>query len=202
MRVRDDHSAQRRPLLQQRVQGRSQPSEGRRSGNRFLGTVRRDPPPQTRTQAHAGVRLKPRGSEGASETAWDGAAMVLTDDAIERIAHAVAAAVGHALSGDAGASGSFSAEVTDDASALLTTTQIAIRLGRTPAWVRQHRTELGAIVLGSGPRPRLLFSPEVVTRALAPHPIAAERPVISASPAAWTAESGVDLGPHDRGDRS
>jgi hypothetical protein len=35
---------------------------------------------------------------------------------------------------------------------------IARRFGVTRAWVYQHKTELGAVPLGSGPKPRLRFA--------------------------------------------
>jgi hypothetical protein len=49
----------------------------------------------------------------------------------------------------------------DDVS-LVTARELAHRLGRTADWVRRHQGELGAVRLGSGPRPRLLFDPRVV----------------------------------------
>ena len=50
---------------------------------------------------------------------------------------------------------------------LLTTHEVAAQLGRTAAWVRQHRSELGAITIGDGVRPRLLFNPEEVAKRVA-----------------------------------
>ena len=50
---------------------------------------------------------------------------------------------------------------------LLTTHEVAAQLGRTAAWVRQHRRELGAITIGDGVRPRLLFDPEEVAKRVA-----------------------------------
>jgi len=42
---------------------------------------------------------------------------------------------------------------------------IAHQLGRSPAWVRSHADELGAVRLGAGERPRLAFDPcEVAAR--------------------------------------
>jgi hypothetical protein len=41
--------------------------------------------------------------------------------------------------------------------ALLTAAQVAERYAVTPEWVRDHADELGAVRLGSGPRPRLRF---------------------------------------------
>lgn len=50
--------------------------------------------------------------------------------------------------------------------ALLTTTQVAERLGVSQAWVYAHASELGVIRLGSGDRPRLRFDPETVAERL------------------------------------
>jgi hypothetical protein len=44
----------------------------------------------------------------------------------------------------------------------LTTKDVAAMLGRSAAWVRQHRHELGAITISQGPRPRLMFDPATV----------------------------------------
>jgi hypothetical protein len=54
------------------------------------------------------------------------------------------------------------------ADALLTAAQVARRFGVTAEWVRDHAGELGAVRLGDGPRPRLRFALEDVTRALQP----------------------------------
>lgn len=50
---------------------------------------------------------------------------------------------------------------------LLQTRELAAALGRTPGWVRSHASELGAIRLGEGPKPRLLFELEVARERLA-----------------------------------
>jgi len=42
---------------------------------------------------------------------------------------------------------------------LVDAVEIARMLGRTRSWVCEHADELGAVRLGSGPRPRLGFSP-------------------------------------------
>lgn len=47
--------------------------------------------------------------------------------------------------------------------ALLTTRQVAEKLGHSTDWVRQHRHELG-VRPGTGTRPRLLFDALAVTR--------------------------------------
>lgn len=40
---------------------------------------------------------------------------------------------------------------------LVSSRELAARLGRTPAWVRSHATELGAVRVGEGSKPRLFF---------------------------------------------
>lgn len=50
--------------------------------------------------------------------------------------------------------------------ALLDANDVAQRLSVTPGWVRRHATELGAIRLGDGPRPRLRFRPERIEHAM------------------------------------
>lgn len=42
---------------------------------------------------------------------------------------------------------------------LVDAVEIARLLGKTRSWVYEHAGELGAVRLGSGPRPRLGFSP-------------------------------------------
>jgi hypothetical protein len=49
---------------------------------------------------------------------------------------------------------------------LVDAVEIARLLGRTRSWVYEHAGELGAIRLGSGPRPRLGFSPSRVAQHL------------------------------------
>ncbi len=44
--------------------------------------------------------------------------------------------------------------------ALIDPAEAARRLGRTRRWIYEHADELGAIRLGTGPRPRLMFDPE------------------------------------------
>lgn len=50
----------------------------------------------------------------------------------------------------------------DGPGALLAVAEVARILGRSPAWVRRHRGELGQVMLGTGVRPRLLFDRECV----------------------------------------
>jgi len=66
------------------------------------------------------------------------------------------------------------------AEALIDAAEVACRYRKTRAWVYQHAGELGAVRLGTGPRPRLGFSPARVAQALA----AAERvePPVRAAP--------------------
>jgi hypothetical protein len=45
---------------------------------------------------------------------------------------------------------------------LLDAATVARQLGRSRAWVYEHASELGAIRLGGGERPRLGFSPAAV----------------------------------------
>jgi hypothetical protein len=56
---------------------------------------------------------------------------------------------------------------TDDATRLLDAAQLARRLGVSRDWVYAHANELGALVLGTGPRARLRFDLETAVRALA-----------------------------------
>jgi hypothetical protein len=49
---------------------------------------------------------------------------------------------------------------------LLTAEQLARHLGLNRAWVYEHATELGAIQLGNGPRPRLRFDAQLAAQAL------------------------------------
>ncbi len=57
--------------------------------------------------------------------------------------------------------------------ALLDAREVARRTGKTRRWVYEHARELGAVALGSGPRPRLGFSPDVIAQLkAAPQPAA------------------------------
>jgi hypothetical protein len=62
--------------------------------------------------------------------------------------------------------------------ALVDAGEVARLYGKTRSWVYEHAGELGAVRLGSGPRPRLGFSPERVARQL--HKV--EDPVPTALP--------------------
>jgi hypothetical protein len=63
---------------------------------------------------------------------------------------------------------------------LVDAVEIARLFGRTRSWVYEHAGELGAVRLGSGPRPRLGFSPARVAahfeRASEPTPVTMPRP--------------------------
>lgn len=50
---------------------------------------------------------------------------------------------------------------------VLSAAEVAERLGRSRDWVYAHRSELGAVALGGGPRPRLGFPAERVAAYLA-----------------------------------
>lgn len=79
--------------------------------------------------------------------------------------------------------------------------QVAVRLGRSAEWVRDHRDELG-LVAGQGARPRLLFDAAAVERwATARDEVVQSQPAEAASPLARSRKrrsrvgSGVDLLP-------
>jgi hypothetical protein len=81
--------------------------------------------------------------------------------------------------------------------------ELAGRLGVDRSWVYSHAIELGAVKLGSGPRARLRFDPEIAERALrkladgsAPDPPA--RSVERADRARWTRRPEVKLLPVER----
>jgi hypothetical protein len=44
---------------------------------------------------------------------------------------------------------------------------IAVRIGRSPRWVREHKAELGGVPMGDRPRPRWGFDPVQVERVMA-----------------------------------
>jgi hypothetical protein len=49
---------------------------------------------------------------------------------------------------------------------LVDTAELARRLGIERSWVYAHAIELGAVKLGSGPKPRLRFDPQIAARLL------------------------------------
>jgi hypothetical protein len=62
--------------------------------------------------------------------------------------------------------------------ALLDAREVARRTGKTRRWVYDHARELGAVALGSGTRPRLGFSPDVIAQLkAAPQPAASTPPL-------------------------
>jgi hypothetical protein len=48
--------------------------------------------------------------------------------------------------------------------ALVDARELARRTGKTRRWVYEHARELGAVPLGTGPRPRLGFSPDAIAQ--------------------------------------
>ena len=58
----------------------------------------------------------------------------------------------------------------EPSSRCLTAAQVAERFGVSRDWVYDRAAELGAIPLGDGPRPRLLFDAEKVAEAFTPRP--------------------------------
>ena len=49
-----------------------------------------------------------------------------------------------------------------EATAWLDAQEVAQRLGVSSEWVYEHADELGALRIGSGPRPRLRFPPQIL----------------------------------------
>ena len=79
---------------------------------------------------------------------------------------AIAQRVIELLAGDAPETGRQTAPDAARASSL-TVADIAARYGVSRSWVYAHQRELGAIRLGSGPRPRLRFNANVAAAAIA-----------------------------------
>jgi hypothetical protein len=79
------------------------------------------------------------------------------DDALDRLADLLAERLAVRLRGLA----------PTRAEPLVDAAEIARLHGKTRCWVYEHAGELGAVRLGSGPRPRLGFSPVRVAAALA-----------------------------------
>lgn len=90
------------------------------------------------------------------------AAAELTPDAIEQVAQRVAQLLRHEPSPSDGTQNGISSA----SAQLLTADQLARHLGLNRAWVYEHATELGAIQLGNGPRPRLRFDAQLAAQAL------------------------------------
>jgi hypothetical protein len=86
------------------------------------------------------------------------AAAELTPEAVELIALRVVQLLRH--------EGTTQADAAGIAPELVSADQLAKRLGLTRAWVYGHASELGAITLGDGPRPRLRFDPAIAAQAL------------------------------------
>jgi len=89
------------------------------------------------------------------------AAAELTPDAIEQVAQRVAQLLRHEQPSAADPQAE-----THSPAHLLSAEQLARHLGLNRAWVYEHATELGAIQLGDGPRPRLRFDAQVAAQAL------------------------------------
>jgi hypothetical protein len=90
------------------------------------------------------------------------------DDALDRLADLIAERLAVRLRGLApGAT-----------EPLVDAAEIARLHGKTRTWVYEHAGELGAVRLGSGPRPRLAFSPTRVAERLekVEKPVAAQLP--------------------------
>lgn len=90
-------------------------------------------------------------------TALSGRDLVGYDDAaLDRLADLLAERLAVRLSGVTPAR----------AESLVDAAEIARLHGKTRSWVYEHAGELGAVRLGSGPRPRLAFSPARVAERL------------------------------------
>lgn len=62
--------------------------------------------------------------------------------------------------------------------ALVDAREVAQLTGKTRRWVYDHARELGAVPLGTGPRPRLGFPPDVIAQLkAAPRPAASTPPL-------------------------
>jgi hypothetical protein len=77
---------------------------------------------------------------------------------------------------------------------LVDAAELARRFGIERSWVYSHAIELGAVKLGSGPKPRLRFDPQIAARVL--------RRVGEKSAADPPARSGKRAGQPQRGRRS
>ena len=89
----------------------------------------------------------------------------LSLDSVEELAEAIARRMGPLADSDRGRDRDHDDD--RDQQQLITASELASRIGRSAAWVRQHRWDLGGVVVGDGPRPRIWFDPSRVTEALA-----------------------------------
>lgn len=80
-------------------------------------------------------------------------ASALDADSVERVAQRVLELLAPRLDASPAATGR-----------LLTAAEVSERWGVERSWIYEHAAELGAIRLGSGPRPRLRFRPEAIDR--------------------------------------
>jgi hypothetical protein len=120
-----------------------------------MPTLRTLPPRQDKTAPPESPRPAGRWARARR------AAAELTPDAIEQVAQRVAQLLRREQTLPAGASdGAQPTRVR-----LLTAEQLARHLGVTRAWVYDNATQLGAIPLSDGPRPRLRFDLTTATQA-------------------------------------
>ena len=94
------------------------------------------------------------------------------DDALDRLADLLAERLAVRLTGLA----------PGRAEALVDAAEIARLHGKTRTWVYEHAGELGVVRLGSGPRPRLAFSPARVAERLEKVERPATTPLPEATP--------------------
>lgn len=90
----------------------------------------------------------------------------LAPDTVDQLAQRVAELVGEQLSVPVSS---------QDRDGLLSASEVSEWWGVHRGWVYEHAAELGAIPIGTGPRPRLRFDPEQVARYLERRP-ASTRP--------------------------
>ena len=95
------------------------------------------------------------------------------DDVLDRLADLLAERLAVRLSG----------RVLTGAEPLVDAAEIARLHGKTRSWVYEHAGELGAVRLGSGPRPRLGFSPARVAEQLETVDAPATTPLPAPAPA-------------------
>jgi hypothetical protein len=92
------------------------------------------------------------------------AGMDTSDCALAQIARCVAAIERRMIDLEAAL---HSSPVEPARKSLVKTDELARMFGLHRNWIYQHKEDLGAIAIGDGPRPRLLFDPEVARQRLA-----------------------------------
>jgi|GEM_PF-735368 len=127
-----------------------------------LTLVRRRPERPPRPDRRSG-RCAPRIRRAAAE---------LTPETIEQIAQRVA----QLLRSDQACARTGP----DRSRTLVDAAELARRLSVNRAWVYAHAAELGAVMIGDGPRPRLRFDPEIAAEALREHARSVSTPQSSA----------------------